>query len=334
MKRSLAPLRGLGFATALTCLLLASCTTLRGAYVPTAETLETAAGRFELEYPRGERREKERVVRAVLTALPRVRRWGTLREPVALHLLPSHEHLEAAVDQYGLRWMRAWARYGELFVQMPRSWGLFGATQAELEELFTHELTHCVMYQAAATRTTWQRKQIPPWFREGMASFTADQGYRRLSLEDVAHRYARHAGVDPLSAPGDLYKTDEQWVYSAAHHAFAFLVRRYGDERIRALLQQMQGGERFPEAFVATLGLTPAEFTADFERYVRLRGFRGGRLQRKSGGAREQEQLPAPVPAPLPTTPGPDAEEAAPATPPPTAPSPPSGVSPAEPTSP
>jgi hypothetical protein len=258
--------------------LLSGCTTLRGAYVSTAETLETADGRFELEYPRGEAREKDRVVRALQSAMPRVRRWGTLREPIHLRILPSHEHLEVAVDQHGLRWMRAWARYAELFVQAPRSWGLFGATQAELEELFTHELTHCVMYQSSAARTTWQRKQIPPWFREGMASFTAGQGYRRLSLEDVAHRYNRHPGVDPLSTPGDLYRSDEQWVYSASHHAFAFLVRRYGDERIREVMHQMQAGARFPEAFAATFGLTPGEFTADFERFVRLRGFRGGRL--------------------------------------------------------
>ena len=44
---------------------------------------------------------------------------------------------------------------------------------AALNELLTHELTHCVMYQRAGTDLNWSLKGIPLWFREGMASVTA-----------------------------------------------------------------------------------------------------------------------------------------------------------------
>jgi hypothetical protein len=49
---------------------------------------------------------------------------------------------------------------------------------------------------------------------------------------------------------------------------------------VRALLVEMSRGPDFPVAFTATIGLPPETFLRDFARYVRLRGFKGGRLLR------------------------------------------------------
>jgi hypothetical protein len=130
------------------------------------------------------------------------------------------------------------------------------------------------MYQTSATRTSWRRKEIPPWFREGMASVTADQGYRWPSLEDLARHVEAHPEQDLLVRPEDLMRTQNARIYGAAHHAFAFLARRYGDEKIRELMAGMSAGAVFPDAFEAALGISAADFIADFQRYVRLRGFR------------------------------------------------------------
>ncbi|MBI3182130.1 MAG: hypothetical protein HYZ28_08290 [Myxococcales bacterium] len=271
--------------------------------------VHTGAGEFELEYAERDAGDRLRVQEAIERAAPKLARWGALREPVSVRIMPNHRLLEEAVDRRGFGWLRAWARYDEVFVQAPRTWSLFGASQGEVDELMLHELTHCVMYQASATRTSWSRKQIPLWFREGMASLTADQGYRWPSLEDLARFYEAEPEVDPVAGPDGLYQAQSDIVYGAAHHVFAFLVRRHGDAAVRATMARMSGTEAFPEAFTAAVGASPASFVEDFRRYVRLRGFRGGRLIRKVPPvhlATPPEPPPEPSPPP-PAPPPPDA---------------------------
>lgn len=243
--------------------------------------LLTNAGPVTIEYATGDESGARKVTQAIQNAAPRLSRWGGLRENVKVRVMPTHALLEDAVNRHGYAWLRAWARYDEVFIQTPRTWSIFGASQSDVDELMLHELTHCVMYQSAATRTNWTRKQIPLWFREGMASVTAKQGYRWPSLEDVARYYDAHPTRDPVGDPEALYQRDNDIVYGAAHHAFNFLVKRYGEDRVRRVLGNMADGTTFPEAFEAAIGVSPEMLTADFKRYVRLRGFRGGRAVRR-----------------------------------------------------
>jgi hypothetical protein len=60
----------------------------------------------------------------------------------------------------------------------------------------------------------------------------------------------------------------------------AFLLKRYGDEKVREVMREMSAGAGFPAAFEKAIGVAPAGFLSEFERYVKLRGFRGGRLRR------------------------------------------------------
>lgn len=250
----------------------------RGPLTGLRQTTQFVSGgeQFTLEFAPVDAAAAARVEAMVTRILPELQRWGGLNQPMRIHLLPSHALLEEAVDKPGYGWLRAWARYDDLFVQSPATWTLFGATDGELHELLLHELTHAVMYQQAATSTSWPRKGIPLWFREGMASFTARQGYRWPTLEDLASFYRAHPDADPVLRPEALLQGDYELAYAAAHHAFAFLVLRYGEEGVRSVLRELARGARFPEAFEAAIGLTPEAFTADFESYVRFRAFRSG----------------------------------------------------------
>jgi hypothetical protein len=262
--------------------LLSGCASSRfaapGAALQESVALESPAGRFRIDYAPGDEQDAAQVQQAVTEALPRLERWGTLREPVTIRVMPDHASLEAAVRQHGYGWLRAWSRYDEVFVQAPSTWGAAGATQPQINELLLHELTHSLMYQMAADRRGWSRKRIPLWFREGMASYTAEQSYRWVSLEEIARHFERTPGSDPVRRPGDLYRDDSNLIYGVAHHAFAFLVKRYGEDAVRGLLREMKGGQEFPRAFERAIGLAPDAFERDFTRYVRWRGFRGGRV--------------------------------------------------------
>lgn len=252
----------------------AACASFRPAQLPERQTaLETEEGTFLVHHAPGDEESGERVRQAIARALPKVARWGKLSFPVVVSVEPTHEHLVRAVDRPGYDWLRAWARFDVIYIQSPRSWSARGATQAQLEELITHELTHCVMYQQAAAPSEWQYKRIPIWFREGMASVTAGQGYRRATLAEVKRHYAA-LEADPVSEADRLYKHRSDEVYSAAHHAFAFLVNRYGDQKVREVLAAMRAGRKFDAAFEQAIGLPKERFEREFRRYVEMEGWR------------------------------------------------------------
>jgi hypothetical protein len=288
--------------TALLLLVLAGCAPrLSGEPLPRREVLRIGEARLELISWPEDAAAARQVARAAAVALPRTARWGRLEVPVTITLHPTHAALEAAARRPGYDWLRAWARYGSIELQSPASWGFFGASDAQVVELLTHELTHCVMYQRAAAEWTWSLKGIPVWFREGMASVTAGQGARRGSLEDLWRYYeqglvadgagdgepsrgaarvraarGQRSEGDPLADPEPLYQERSEVVYGAAHHAFLFLVERYGEGPVRQTLERMRGGEVFARAFEQSFGVGEAEFGADFRRYVLWQGWRRG----------------------------------------------------------
>ncbi len=264
---------------------------------PLSSTVDTDAGSFTVEFVERDRAWAERVQVSISRATPQLGQWGGVREPVRVVLLPTHEDLERAVGRRGYAWLKAWARYDDVLIQSPRTWSLFGAAQADIDELVLHELTHVVMYQQASDRTKWRRRYIPLWFREGMSSWTAKQAYRWPTLEDLARFMRNNPLQDPLGNPDPLYRDQSDLVYAAAHHGFSFLIRRYGQAQLRDVLAAMQEGLEFDEAFTRVLGVSPERFEEDFKRYVRLRGFRGGRALPLPKGP--------PVPPPPPGAPAP-----------------------------
>jgi hypothetical protein len=242
----------------------------------------------------GEDRDAARDVRRALErAVPRIERWGGLRHPVTVTIHPNHEALEAFADRHGYDWLHAWAKFDTIDVQSPRTWTERPSAR-ELDALVTHELTHCAMYQLAGGDLTWMYKEIPRWFSEGLATFTAGQGDRYAGLEDLHRFYTSPrsgegagepprapasatvvaASGDPVLDPDPLYQ--EQWwiVYGAGHRAAEFLVARYGERRVLELLRAMGTGLRFPAAFRRVIGITDVEFAADFRRYVIWEGWR------------------------------------------------------------
>jgi hypothetical protein len=271
---------------------------LSGEAVPRRQTVRVGEARVELVSWPEDARSARQVARALAVALPRTARWGALEVPVTVTIHPTHAALEAAARRPGHEWLRAWARYRSIELQSPATWGILGAGDARVADLLTHELTHCVMYQRAAAEWSWSLKEIPLWFREGMASVTAGEGARRGSLEDLWRFYeegltADGAGAgepgrgaargraarglrsdgDPLADPEPLYQERSEVVYGAAHHAFRFLVDRYGEAPVRGTLERMRGGAAFPGAFQESFGISEPEFEADFRRYVLWRGW-------------------------------------------------------------
>jgi hypothetical protein len=210
--------------------------------------------RVAIRYERGDDEVAQQVRRALDVAVRLAERWGPLPASITITIHPTHEALEVAARRGGYAWLRAWARRDTVELQSPRSWSRGAATDAELAELLTHELTHCAMYQALG-HEAGRVHRVPIWFREGMATTNAG--------EHLAAVTGPAAG-DALTTAAVLYRTESPLVYATADRAFRFLVRRYGEERVRRVLERVRSGAEFGEAFEAVMGVAIATFEDEF----------------------------------------------------------------------
>jgi hypothetical protein len=219
---------------------------------------------FDIQYLRADGEEAARIEAGLLAAGPRLRRWGSFRHGVKVRILPDHEALESRIGLHGYPWLRAWAFGEQILLQSPRTWGEPSASaQQELSELLAHELTHALMYQLLQPAEGSQAEEPPLWFREGMASVTADQGHRRVPIDELRLWQQSHAGADLLHPTPELYRTEKEAVYGAAHRAFERLVALFGDQAVRKLLRAVRSGGRFGDAFVVATGQPLALFEAE-----------------------------------------------------------------------
>jgi len=224
---------------------------------------------FEVQYTRADAAELPRIERGLLAAEARVARWGSFRESIAVRVLPDHASLEDAVDRPGYPWLRAWACGDQVLLQSPRTWSP-SADDDEVTQLIAHEVTHALMYQLIqAGEPVWSAEEPPLWFREGMASVTAGQGRRRLSAGELMQWSLGHPGEDLLRPLPELYRTEKDAVYSAAHRTFELLLRMAGDAGVRVMLRRMSAGASFADAFRSSTG----QGLADFEREAIRSGF-------------------------------------------------------------
>jgi hypothetical protein len=259
------------------------------------DTVEIEGQVFRVHYWPEDAAAAAQVVRALAQAVPRVARWGKLDKEVTITIRHTHAELEEAVRLEGYDWLRAWARYQIIDLQSPRTWTWRGAKDAQVVEILTHELTHCVMYQTAASEWTWPHKGIPLWFQEGMASVTAEQGSHLKTSEELWSYYSKsipgagggfpaavaraargHSSQDgdPITDPEPLRQDRSDVVYGAAHRAFEFLLARYGEERVRAAISSMRQGRSFEQAFGEAFGISETAFASEFRRYVLWKGWR------------------------------------------------------------
>lgn len=251
--------------------LLAGCVSPLGS-LRTELPLEVASSRIILRSDGNSADDVRRMRSALEKAVPALERWGGLREPVTVYVVPTHDDLETAVRRPGYAWLRAWGRYDEIIFQAPSTW-----TKRDdvLEQLVLHELTHCLLFQQSASRDTWLEKEIPLWFREGMAVAVAGQASQYPSLEDSALWLLRNRGSDAFKDGEALSESQSSAVYALGYHAFTFLERRYGRERLDALIRTMREGDDFERAFGKAIGVPVERYQRDFENYLRMRAFRG-----------------------------------------------------------
>ena len=204
------------------------------------------------------------VVASVNHAMNVMKQWGTLTTPITIRIFPSHGSLEEAVLRR-YKWLRAWALYNEVYLQSPRTWNI-KYYQSDLLELLTHELTHVVMYQLCCQQQSWFKRPIPFWFREGMASYTAHQGYRRYK-KLLPEFLRKPIGKKVLQRPSRHLHRHQGMAYSIAHWMFVDFIKKWKLKGARQLLEMMRTGKTFDGAFQKITGMTNKTFKKRFMEY-------------------------------------------------------------------
>jgi hypothetical protein len=203
----------------------------------------------------------------VLEALERTAGWGRLQAPVRIVVYPDHAALENATRRHGFRWLRAWATERDIALQSPRTWP--PRERERFSSLIVHEMTHVIHYQTARIPASETRRDDPVWFREGLASVTAEQESMRYGRPMLAILLRRDPGFDPFNPDDDALRRQVALIYSVAHHAVRDLIAEYGASAVGRLLGGIAAGKPFEESFSEVFGTTPEGFQSRWRSALR-----------------------------------------------------------------
>jgi hypothetical protein len=126
--------------------------------------------------------------------------------------------------------LRAWTTFRTVELAPLSSWS--DASPTGVRERLTHELCHAALYQRFRDDDGARAARIPRFFEEGACSVVADQGARRIRLEDTV------ALAPPMPLTVDVFEGDPQLAYSASHHLMALVAEKHGDHVFARILDE------------------------------------------------------------------------------------------------
>lgn len=134
----------------------------------------------------------------------------------------------------------------------------FTGSYEDLRHVVVHELVHAIMfdllYAGSAASLLAQQSffSVPLWFAEGMAE------YLSLGLESTAEMVMRDGTIEGYLPP--LEYGGGYTIYKQGQSAVGYLVDRFGEERMRDLLQRIRSMRSFERAFQRALDMSPRRF--------------------------------------------------------------------------
>jgi len=143
----------------------------------------------------------------------------------------------------------------------------FTGSYEDLRHVVVHELTHAMMfdmvYGGSATSLIARGTffQVPLWFAEGMAE------YFSLGMESNAEVFLRDGTIEGYLPP--LEYSNGYIVYKQGQSALTYLTERYGEERLRDVLQRIRQMHGFDRAFQRSVGLPVSKFDEQWREWLR-----------------------------------------------------------------
>jgi len=145
----------------------------------------------------------------------------------------------------------------------------FMGSYEDLRHVVVHELVHAFMFDAlygGAAGAMLARQsfyQVPLWFAEGLAEYVS------LGMESNAEMFLRDGTISGYLPP--LMYSGGYIVYKQGQSAVSYLVERFGEERLRDLLQRIRQVRSFEGAFQKSTGVSVPRFDEQWRQWLRKR---------------------------------------------------------------
>jgi WD40 repeat protein len=143
----------------------------------------------------------------------------------------------------------------------------FTGSYEDLRHVLVHELTHAVMFDklyggsAASLIARQGFYQIPLWFAEGMAE------YMSLGTESNELMFLRDGTLEGYLPP--LEYSGGYIVYKQGQSALTYLVNRFGEDRLKDILERSRQMHNFDAAFERSTGTTVAKFDEQWHEWLK-----------------------------------------------------------------
>lgn len=215
-------------------------------------------------HERGAEEQARRVAEHLPSAIAQVEagHYRRFAQPPRVHVCGTDDCFHRFVDRR-LN-LTAAVVYDNRLVLAPR---LFDREPRRLRPVLVHELSHLHLGQRLGHYTA----DIPIWFHEGLASLVADGGGADLATDDDALRAigaGRHFQPDQQHLPW-VRKAAPAWdlsihVFYRQSLLFVRHLRERDAARFRALVEALQAGENFDNAFAAAFHMNQANAARAF----------------------------------------------------------------------
>ncbi|HTM58220.1 MAG TPA: hypothetical protein VL123_07375 [Candidatus Udaeobacter sp.] len=145
----------------------------------------------------------------------------------------------------------------------------FTGSYEDLRHVVVHELTHAVMFDmlyggsAASLIARQGFYQMPLWFAEGMAE------YMSLGEESNEQMFLRDGQIEGYLPP--LEYSGGYIVYKQGQSAIGYLVNRFGEERLRDILERSRQMHNFEAAFQRSTGTSVRKFDEQWRQWLKKR---------------------------------------------------------------
>ena len=145
----------------------------------------------------------------------------------------------------------------------------FSGSYEDLRHVVVHELVHAYMFDllyggSASSMIARQSFYAAPlWFAEGLAEYIS------LGMESNAEMFLRDGTIAGYLPP--LMYSGGYIVYKQGQSAVGYLVDRYGEERLRDLMQRIRMLRSFDRAFQRSIGMPVEKFDEQWRIWLRKR---------------------------------------------------------------
>lgn len=161
-----------------------------------------------------------------------IERWGlTPRRPLVIKMFDDIEELRQSI-KFSMWQCAGWYEYGES-VKMYMTKNL--SSRERIKQVVNHEMTHLFTVEKSAGNLAY-------WFSEGIASYYEMQQNQRTPSQLIKGMNINLLTVEQLESI-ELEKLEDQQqisdYYNNSHLITAFIIERYGEEKIKEILNEL-----------------------------------------------------------------------------------------------